>query len=530
MLREGDNRDGTYAEAPFASSKGVADAAYYGLRRFPYSTDRTKNDLSFRHIADASEMPTGMPGHLNGNPNSEPHNVGEVWATMLWEAFNVLVDAHDVPTARRRMSDYVVAGLLLTPADATITEGRDAILAAASALDTDDMLLMAAAFATRGAGSCAVGPSNSSPGYAGLVESRTLAAKLEIGDFSLTDDGVSCDHDGVLDPGESGTLRMTVVNAGAVAAENLTVTPTTTATGVRFGAAIHLPLLAPYASVELAFPVNLLPSAAPDTTLTITAGVTGDITCERDGVSFAFRTRTGIDEPAGTSRVDHVETSQTPWTLTGNGAASLWSRPIEPSLNHTWFGVDAGFPSDTQLVSPVLLPSTTAPLVVKLAHAYAFESDPTALYDGGVIEVSTDGGGSWTDVSQLGVDPGYTGPLFVGADNPIAGRPAFGGISPGFPARSQLVLDFGTQFAGQSVQLRFRIGSDDNSARSGWIIDDIEVSGTTNVPFPSVQPEPTICTARRAPGDAESAVIATHAAPATSLDAFDAVCVSYDNP
>jgi len=38
--------------------------------------------------------------------------------------------------------------------------------------------------------------------------------------------------------------------------------------------------------------------------------------------------------------------------------------------------------------------------------------------------------------------------------------------------------------------------------------------------------EPSTCTARRAEDVAGSAVVATHTAPATSLDAFDAVCVS----
>ena len=67
-----------------------------------------------------------------------------------------------VDTARRLMSDYVVAGLLMTPTNATFTEARDAILAAASAFDADDMLVMAAAFAGRGLGSCAVSPTTSS--------------------------------------------------------------------------------------------------------------------------------------------------------------------------------------------------------------------------------------------------------------------------------------------------------------------------------------------------------------------------------
>ena len=195
----------------------------------------------------------------------------------------------------------------------------------------------------------------------------------------------------------------------------------------------------------------------------------------------------------------------------------------------SWFGSDAGFPSDTQLVSPVLLASATEPFVFKFAHAYSLEGDDVTLFDGGVIEASTDGGATWTDVADLGVDPGYTGALFDASGNPLSGRLAYSATSPGFPARLPVVLDFGTQFAGQSVQLRFRIGTDAAASFSGWDIDDIEVSGITNTPFPTLVSEPSTCAARKA-ADATSSVLATRGAPATSLDAFDAVCVSYDTP
>jgi hypothetical protein len=64
---------------------------------------------------------------------------------------------------------------------------------------------------------------------------------------------------------------------------------------------------------------------------------------------------------------------------------------------------------------------------------------------------------------------------------------------------------------------------------SGWNIDDIAVSGITNTPFPTLVPEPSTCTARQAPLD-DSAVLATHVAPATSLRPFDSVCVVYNSP
>jgi hypothetical protein len=119
MLRAGDHREGTYALDPYGMAYGMFDSAYFGIRRFPYSIDRTKNALSFRHISDGAVLPPGPQGSFRaGQPNSEVHATGEVWASMLWRR-STLIDAHDVPTARRRMSDYVVAGLILTPPEAT---------------------------------------------------------------------------------------------------------------------------------------------------------------------------------------------------------------------------------------------------------------------------------------------------------------------------------------------------------------------------------------------------------------------------
>jgi hypothetical protein len=427
------------------------------------------------------------------------------------------------------MTDYMVAGLLLTPPEATFTEGRDAILAAASALDTDDMLLMAAAFAGRGAGTCAVSPSNADTSNAGVVESGTVAAKLVVSRATITEDGISCDRDGYLDPGESGTLRMTVANAGVLAAENVRVTATTSTANVQLGRPVQLGSLLPFGSVELAIPITMSLTAPRNTTLSVTLRVEGEETCDREGLSVVVQELIGVDEIAASSRVDQVETIQTPWTRDGGSAASLWGRVIEADRNHTWLGKNAGFPSDTQLTSPALSVSATEPFVVSLSHAYNLEGAGASLFDGGVIEVSTDGGATFADVSAFGVNPGYTGALLATGANPLAGRLAFSGPSPGFPARQPLVLDFGTQFGGQSVQLRFRIGTDLNAAAVGWVIDTIDVSGITNTPFPTLVSEPSTC-ARRTTNLADSSVFASHAALTTSLRGYDhETCVAADS-
>jgi Zn-dependent metalloprotease len=502
MLRTGDNHDGTFGMGLYALTAGglaqfgFTDPGYFGIRRVAYSTNRSANSLSFRHIGDENALPTDIP--LNPGPsggaNSEVHNAGEVWATMMWEAYNALIDQHGILNSRRRMSDYVVAGMLLTPPEATFTEARDAILAAAGALDTDDMILMAAAFAGRGAGSCAVSPDRASFDNAGVVESGTLAAKLEASAATLTDDGASCDHDGILDPGESGTIHITVANSGVLSAENVKIKAKSNTPGVKVGKTVKVGLLQPFSSADLAIPVTIGKDAAVDSNLDITVTVTGDAGCDTNNLALNIHQRMGIDEAENVETTDHVETSVTPWQRTGEGGDTTFSIVDDGTGNHAWFGVDSPFTSDTQLLSPVLQVGTD-PLTVTFSHAFDLEAfAPDFFFDGGVVEVSTDGGVTFQDVTAFGADPQYNGTISSDFDNPLLGRPAYSSTNASFPSSENVVLNFGTQFAGQSVQLRFRIGTDFCCNAEGWLIDDIAVTGITNTPFPGIIPEPDVCT------------------------------------
>jgi large repetitive protein len=311
MLREGDNRNGVYAVAPYALADGTPDNAYFGIRRFPYSRDRTKNDLSFRHIGDENPLPTTTPG-FPGGINSEVHNAGEVWTTIMWEVLNVLADEHGVTVARRRMSDYVVIGLLLAPTNATFTEQRDAILAGASALDTDDALLMAAAFAGRGVGSCAVSPARTSATNQGVVESGTVAAKLATGTPTATDDGTRSDHDGSLEPGESGSVHVTVANGGPLAAEQVMLTATSSNTGVQIGAPSPLALLPGFSTAELTIPVSVLASVPLNTSVTLTLHVAGENTCDRNGLNLTLTVQIGATVVATAPVIDVAASSPAP--------------------------------------------------------------------------------------------------------------------------------------------------------------------------------------------------------------------------
>lgn len=171
-------------QAPYAVAQYVSSpqpASYLsGIRRYPYSTDLGKNPLTFKHISDGVALPAGVPAasgtDMTGSSNSEVHNSGEVWASMLWEAYTALLNDSgrlSFSEAQNRMLDYLVASLKMTAANPTFLEARDALLVVAKARDPADYALFWQAFAKRGAGIDAKAPKHYSKNHAGVVEDFT---------------------------------------------------------------------------------------------------------------------------------------------------------------------------------------------------------------------------------------------------------------------------------------------------------------------------------------------------------------------
>jgi hypothetical protein len=110
--------------------------------------------------------------------NSEVHNTGEVWTSMLWECYSNLLNDTGRLTfgqAQDRMKRYLVGSFKMTPTDPTFISARDALLAVMQAQDPQDHDLCLQGFAKRGAGVGAVAPDNLSEDNAGVVESFKAA-------------------------------------------------------------------------------------------------------------------------------------------------------------------------------------------------------------------------------------------------------------------------------------------------------------------------------------------------------------------
>ncbi|HEX6836334.1 MAG TPA: M36 family metallopeptidase, partial [Polyangia bacterium] len=252
------NWNGVYPMGAYALG-GDPIFLYWGIRRFPYSYDMTKDPLTFKHIMENQVMPAGMnPSTIfqfdpNGVGNSEAHNVGEIWASTLWDCYvGMLRDTahHSYDDALTTMRDYIVASYKMTPVGPTMLEARDALLLAAlsNTAKPNDFTIFTQAFARRGMGVGAVGPDAGSTDLTGVVESNFAGADLEFASATVTDDTSSCDHDGVLDSGETGTVTVYMNNTGWTTLTAATVKLSSTNPNISFpnGDTVTFPSTGPF--------------------------------------------------------------------------------------------------------------------------------------------------------------------------------------------------------------------------------------------------------------------------------------------
>ena len=488
-----ENFSGVYAQGGYADM-GRLDPApqttfFFGIRRVPYTTDMSKNALTFQHIENGVPLPATVPVLFgaNGANNSEVHNSGEVWATALWEAYvNLLNDPrYTFDDAQYLMQSYLVAGYKLTPPSPTFLDARDALLAAVRGYDEQDFQSFVAAFAKRGMGAGAVAPDRFSTDHAGVTESFSTGTALVSAGMSIDPEaeGLFCDGDGVLDAGETALVTVRVRNNGF---EDLNSAEATlsSSSDVSFpdGNVVSFGKLAVGEEGEATVLVKL-ESATQREALTLDASFTSaEVT---GAVADSITIETNFDlVPAST--FDDGNKGLSDWSLrTLSGGGQPWI--LVPGLlgddaDFIHWGLDNGVPSDIVMESPALIVGNDDSLVIGWDQTFDFEFSGDIYWDGGVVEYQVDGG-DWLDAGDH-LLPVYNADLNGDVSNVLTGRPGYGGTTENFPTLEPASLDLsGKGLAGKSVKVRFRVGSDVTVGANGWLVDNINVQGVTNLPF-----------------------------------------------
>ena len=183
LSEAGDNVNGNYAAGGYATYQlgGLTENYYYGIRRYPYSTDLTKNPLTLKDIDPGqASTHTGIPrSPIIGTTANEVHNMGEVWCVTLWEVRAGLVNKLGWATGNQLVLRIVTDGMKLSPANPTYLQARDAIIQAdlvdnAGANKNE----LWAAFAKRGMGASATVPANNTT--TGVVEAYDLPDNIGV--------------------------------------------------------------------------------------------------------------------------------------------------------------------------------------------------------------------------------------------------------------------------------------------------------------------------------------------------------------
>ena len=130
---------------------------------------------------------------------------------------------------------------------------------------------------------------------------------------------------------------------------------------------------------------------------------------------------------------------------------------------------------------PITVNSATAQITFR--NNFDTEFSDGVFWDGGVLEVSSPNisGGDFVDITDplVGgsfVSGPYTGEISGDASNPLAGRMAWSGSSGGY---LNTVANLGANVNGQTIKLRFRMGTDEAVVAPGWWVDTISIAGAS---------------------------------------------------
>src|SRR6185503_12498268 len=271
-----------------------------------------------------------------------------------------------------------------------------------------------------------------------------------------------CDLDGFLDPGETASLAVTIRNAPTAApASSITATLTslTPSVTVVSGSASFPDLgRGKFGDAIVPFQVSASGAAACSTfaTLQLNLSAAGGYS-----VSHNFTVPLAIDSlfvPYATFLDDIEGGSDNGWHHYSYINEDDWSHNTNANHTpaaipgHSWFSEAPATGKDVSLEPPAFIPSAST--TVSFWHKYDTEDN----WDGCVLELSTDGGKTWTDVGDL-TDTGYDDAVMVNPQSTISGRRCWNGLNGSYPLFEQVNLPMAT-WAGQTCVLRFRMASD----------------------------------------------------------------------
>ncbi len=428
----------------FNTPRGIGLYALNNVNLFPASPPNT----GIRHFPYCTNFAVNSQVYLASLPTS-PHDRGEIWCATLWDMtwniinqvgvinpnlYNVAGGGGNVIAMR-----LVTEGLKLQQCSPGFISGRNAILAADQALYGGAYrCAIIQAFARRGMGTNA-------------SEGSTTSVTDQVVDFSGGGPTLLLTQNGTVSvPEGQNIVYNNAITAECAAISNYVLRDT-------------LPLNVSFVSANnggtynagtrvVSWPVNLAANATGNYgfTVNINAGA-------------YFPPVILIDEPVPSTTISGF------WT-TASTTANVWiaHNTRSKSAPNSFFTPDAAVVSDQTIATTASFALGATPPTLSFWHWYNTEGS----WDGGVLEISTNGGTSYTDIGSANfTQNGYNGTLNA-STNPLSGRPAWNGNSAAFVESKVSLAPYANQ---PNVKLRWRLGSDASVGATGWNVDDIKL-------------------------------------------------------
>ena len=397
-----------------------------GIRTYRYTRDMDINPHVYSDIVNAAI----------------PHGVGSVWCAMIWDLYWNLVDEYDYDedlyngTGGNNVAmQLVMDGLKLQPCSPSFVDARDAIIAADEAnYNGENFCLIWKTFARRGLGV------NASAG--GNEDFETPAICNQVLEVKKT-------------------ANVSEVDAGGVVTYTLEITNNESAGISSVSVEDQIPAGTSYVENSASCPASFSNGVLTFDLNSMDAGAT---------ISCSYQLKVA-DAPFSYALLDDgVEDGVDNWVVEAGQGIDVWETSnLSYEGNLAWFAVNTSGISDQLLtMKEAYVLDSPNPM---LSFWHRFDTSPGI--DGGVIEISTDGGSSWEDLGDKITQNGYSGTLTLTTGNPLQGRRAFYGTSGEY---IQTLVNL-SAYVGETVQIRFRFGTDSVGAADGWYVDNVELLG-----------------------------------------------------
>ncbi len=281
-------------------------------------------------------------------------------------------------------------------------------------------------------------------------------------------------QNGVIDPAETVTVDFTLQNIGPGDTSNLVATLLATGGVLNPSGPQTYGVIANSGGTGTrAFTFRADPAQGCGGTLVATLHLQ-DGALDLGTVTYTFTL--GVPRVPLTENFDGVTAPALPAGWTATVAAGLSTNNWRTVTTNPDSAPNAAFVPDPSTVHDIRLDSPSVAIQTASAQVtFRNNFDLETGFDGGVLEISLDGG-PFVDILAAGgsfVSGGYNRTLSTAFQNPIGGRQAWSGNSNGYITT---IVNLPASAAGKAVQLRWRLGTDRSVADVGWRVDTITVS------------------------------------------------------